>query len=196
MARNLCDPNAKMLNHAELVYAPGERDLVARFFRALGCRVLDPQTDPLPENLGPAAGPYLIIYLDAGDDDVIDNLFYASEVLPVQWEFEKSLRAQLSADKALAEAERAMRKNFAQQPQAMTHLGLAFPSVDELEAAVERIGADPELADRAQLSKIYRPGEPGHADERVVQTFVHTDLCSGGVLTTGQQFELQVRLDL
>ena len=195
MARALSGPNAKLLNHGEFVSAPGARDLVARFFRALGCRVLDPQTDPLPENLGPAAAPYLIIYLDDGDEDVIDNVFYASEVTPVQWEFEQCLREHLAGESALAKAARAFRENFAHVPQAMTHLGIAFPSVEELEAAVDRIAADPEVADRVQLSKIFRPGEPGSLDDRVVQTFAHTDLCSTGVITTGQQFELQVRLD-
>ena len=195
MARALSDAIARMLHHAEFVYAPGERDLAARFFRALGCRVLDPQKDPLPANLGPAAGPYLIVYLDAGVDDVIDNVFYASEVTPPQWKFEECLRAQLTSNAALAESARAMRENFARLPQATTHLGLAFPSVEELEATVERISTDPELADRVQLSKIYRPGEPGSADVRIVQTFVHTDVCSNGVLAIGQQFELQVRVD-
>ena len=40
------------------------------------------------------------------------------------------------------------------------------------------------------------PGEPDSADDRVVQAFLHTDICSNSLLTTGQQFELQVRLDL
>lgn len=196
MARALSDVNARMLNHAEFVYAPGDRELTSRFFQALGCRVVDPQRDASPDNLGPAASPYLIIYLDPGSDDVIDNVFYASEVTPVQWSFERALREQLAAEGSLADTARALRAQFAHTPQTMTHLGVAFPSVSELEAAVARIEADSDLSRRVQRSKIYRPGEPDSADDRVVQTFVHTDVCSNSLLATGQQFELQVRLDL
>ena len=195
MARALADPNARLLNHAEFVYAPGDRDLTSRLFEALGCRVVDPQRGASPDNLGPAASPYLIIYLDRGDDDVIDNVFYASEVTPVQWRFELALRDQLASDAPLAAAARTQREQFAKTPHAMTHLGLAFPSVSELEAAVDTIARDAALAARIQRSKIYRPGEPDSADDRVVQAFLHTDICSNHLLTTGQQFELQVRLD-
>ena len=41
-----------------------------------------------------------------------------------------------------------------------------------------------------------RESEPGAVDDRVVQSFVETDLCSNGLLLFGQRFELQVRLDL
>ena len=196
MARNLMDPRAKLLNHVEFVYAPGERGLAKKLFVALGCRVVDPQTDEVPEDLGPAAAPYLIIYLDPADPNAFDNVFYASDVTPVQWSFERALREQLAAEGSLADTARALRAQFAHTPQAMTHLGMAFPSVSELEAAVARIEADSDLSRRVQRSKIYRPGEPDSADDRVVQTFVHTDVCSNSLLATGQQFELQVRLDL
>ena len=195
MARALSDPNARMLNHAEFVYAPGDRDLASRLFEALGCRVVDPQRGASPDNLGPAASPYLIIYLDRGDDDVIDNVFYASEVTPVQWRFERALREQLASNGPLAAAARTQREQFAKTPQAMTHLGLAFPSVTELEATGHALENDAALAPRIQGSKSYRPGEPDAADDRVVQAFLHTDICSNSLLTTGQQFELQVRLD-
>lgn len=196
MTRSLSDPNARMLNHAEFVYAPGDRTLTARLFEALGCRVVDPQRESGPDNLGPAASPYLIIYLDRGSDDVIDNVFYASEVTPVQWAFERAMRQQLEEHSPLSEAAEGLRAAFSERPQAMTHIGLAFPSAEELEEAVARLAADAHLAPRVRRSKIYRPGEPDSADDRVVQTFIHTDVCSNSLLTTGQQFELQVRLDL
>ena len=76
MPRDLGHPTAKMLSHLELIYAPGERALARTLLRALGFRVLDPQTDPIPANLGPAAAPYLIVYLDPRSDDVFDNVLY------------------------------------------------------------------------------------------------------------------------
>ena len=196
MTRNLKDPQAKLLNHIEFVYAPGDRELVRRLFLALGCRVVDPQRHEVSEELGPAAGPYLIVYLDPADPNPFDNVFYASEVTPIQWAFEERVRAQLGADTDFAQAHSALRDHFLRRPQAMTHLGMAFPSVEAVEAAVERLRGDEELAGRSHISPIYRPGEDSSLDDRVVQAFVHTDVCSSGLLSVGQQFELQVRIDL
>jgi hypothetical protein len=193
--RNLIDPAARLLNHAELVYAPGERGLARALLEALGCRVLDPQVDPIPPNLGPAAGPYLIAYLDPADDDLIDNVLYASEVRPEQWRFEQALRGALERDEELATSHRALRASYAALPQAMTHLGIAFPAASDIEVALERIGAHPQLTQRVECSKIFRPGEPGAVDDRVVQSFLYTDVLASGLLAAGQQIELQVRLD-
>ena len=91
--RPLDRPGARMLNHVELAYAPGERALARQLLEALGFRVIDPQTDPIPENLGPAAAPYLIVYLDSDDGDVFDNVMYASQANEAQWRFECALRS-------------------------------------------------------------------------------------------------------
>jgi hypothetical protein len=196
MPRSLVDPNARMLNHAEFVYPPGDRALAKRLFEDLGCRVLDPQTDPVPEALGPAGGAYLIVYLDQSCEDLFDNVFYLSEVPSAQWEFEQQLGAALAGDEKLAGAHAAYREQRRDLPQATTHLGLAFPSTEALEAVMEGLASDEALAGRIHLSKVYRPGGPGSQDDRVVQSFVHTDICSNGLICFGQQFELQVRLDV
>jgi hypothetical protein len=51
-----------------------------------------PARDPIPENLGPAAAPFLIVYLDPAFGDVIENVIYASEANGAQWRFESALR--------------------------------------------------------------------------------------------------------
>ncbi len=186
----------RMLNHVELIYAPGDRKPVKRLFEALGCKVIDPQDGPIPEDLGPGVLPYLVIYLDPESDDPFDNVMYASEVTTVQWEFEQQLRGQLEQNPELAAAQRALAENYPLMPQAMTHIGLAFPSAAAVVESLERIEKAPELRDRVRISKVFRPGEPDSADDRVVQAFVHTHLCSVGLLAIGQQLELQVRLDL
>ncbi len=184
------------LTHVELIYAPGDRKRVQRLFEALGCHVIDPQDGDAPAELGPAAEPYLIIYLNPASDDPFDNVLYASEVTPVQWEFEQQLNQQLSENPALAEAREALRQSYPRAPQAMTHIGLAFPSKEAVETALKHIEEDGELRERARISQMFQPGEPGSADDRVVQAFVFTDLCSVGLLAIGQQLELQVRLDV
>lgn len=193
--RPLDRPGMHLLNHVEFVYAPGERALVRDFLEALGLRVLDPQTDPVPPELGPAGGPYLIVYLAAGDDDLIDNVVYASEARPEQWALEQALRERLAEDDALRALHERHRAAYAQMPQAMTHVGLAYPSTEAVKEAVGKLAATPALRDRITLSDVFEPGHPGSVDDRVTQAFVHTDLLSVGLLLGGQQFELQVRLD-
>lgn len=193
--RPLSRPNARLLNHCEFVYAPGDRARVRRLFEGLGFRVLDPQTDPTPEHLGPAAGPYLIIYLDDEEEDLIDNVLYASEASPEQWRLESAIRARMDGDDELSALHSAFRDAYARLPQAMTHVGIGYPSADEVKAAMGRLSSIPELAGRLTLSEIYEPGSPGSVDDRVVQAFVYTDLVSVGLLCGGQQIELQVRLD-
>ena len=102
MRKALVGPDARMLNHAEFVYGPGDRARTRRLFEAFGARVLDPQTDPIPEAVGPAAAPYLIIYFDGEADDPFDNVAYASEVQAPQRAFEEVLRARFDTDPELA----------------------------------------------------------------------------------------------
>jgi hypothetical protein len=56
------EPEAKLFNHAELVYAPGERALAQRFFEALGCGVME------------TGGPYLVVQLDPKSKNFYDNV--------------------------------------------------------------------------------------------------------------------------
>ena len=80
-------------------------------------------------------------------------------------------------------------------PQAMTHFGVAYPSAEEVDEAMEKLASNPDLKDRISLSNVFRPGGPGSVDDRVVQAFVYTDIIAVGLLCAGQQIELQVRLD-
>ena len=48
MGRAILEPSTRLLNHNELIYAPGDRGLARDLFRALGCRVLDPQEETGP----------------------------------------------------------------------------------------------------------------------------------------------------
>ena len=195
MPRDLGHPTAKMLSHLELIYAPGERALARTLLRALGFRVLDPQTDPIPANLGPAAEPYLIVYLDPRSDDVFDNVLYVSELSAPQRRFEEALRKRLAEDGELARLHGELRAAYTGKPQTMTHFGVGFASAEEVEQDCLRVARAPELAGRVAVSPVYRPGGPGSLDDRVVQAFVYTDVVATGLLCAGQQIELQVRVD-
>ena len=184
----------RVLSHSEMVYAPGERGLAAGLFRAIGCRVLDPQTDECPPELGPAAAPYLVIFVDPNGTDLFDNVLYASEVPAEQWAFEQALRAELGRDGELGRRHGAIAESFRRFPQGLTHLGIGVTE-PQLERAVDAIRNTPELAKRVEVAGPYRPGGPGAVDPRVIQAFLRTDIVSGSLLCAGQHIELQVRID-
>ena len=183
-----------MLNHTEMVYAPGDRSLARDLFRALGCRVLDPQEETGPDDLGAAAGPYLIIFVEPDSADLIDNVLYASEVPAAQWRLETALRECVDSNDALREAFDGYNKSFLSYPQGMTHYGLAMNEA-QLDGALAEIAANRAFDGRLQVTGVFRPGDPGSVDPRVIQAFLRTDIISTGLLTVGQQIELQVRLD-
>ncbi len=194
MGRPVLQPTSRLLNHSEMFYAPGDRALARELFRAIGCRVLDPQEEEGPADLGPAAAPYLIIFVDPKSTDLIDNVLYASEVEPDQWRFEQALRKQIAADAALRSSHDAYEACFARYPQGMTHFGVSMNET-ELAEAFERIAHTPEFKGRLEIAGPFRPGEPGSVDPRVIQGFIRTDIVSTGLLLAGQQIELQVRID-
>ena len=183
----------RVLSHSEMVYAPGERALARDLFRAIGCRVLDPQTDECPPELGPAAAPYLVIFVDPQGTDLFDNILYASEVPAEQWAFEQALRGAMAKGE-LSRTFGAFSESFRKFPQGLTHLGIGVTE-PQLERAVAAIAGTPELAKRVEVAGPYRPGGPGAVDPRVIQAFLRTDIVSGGLLCAGQQIELQVRVD-
>jgi hypothetical protein len=194
MGRSVLQPTSRLLNHSEVFYAPGDRALARELFRAIGCRVLDPQEEEGPPDLGAAAGPYLIIFVDPKSTDLIDNVMYASEVEPAQWQLEQALRERIAADASLRARYDDYRACFTRYPQGMTHLGVAM-NEKQLDAALERIAATPEFKGRLELAGPFRPGDPGSVDPRVIQGFIRTDIVSSGFLLAGQQIELQARLD-
>ena len=194
MGRSVLQPSSRLLNHTEMFYAPGDRALARELFRAIGCRVLDPQEEAGPDDLGAAAGPYLIVFVDPDSTDLIDNVLYASEVEPAQWEFEQQLQARLASDAGLQASFDAFNASFVRYPQGMTHFGVAM-NEQQLDAALDRIANTPEFAGRLQVTGVFRPGDPGSVDPRVIQGFLRTDIVSTGLLTAGQQIELRVRLD-
>jgi len=184
----------RVLSHSEMVYAPGERALARDLFRAIGCRVLDPQQDECPPELGPAAEPYLVVFVDPQGSDLFDNVLYASEVPAEQWAFEQALRGEMRRGGELARSYGAFAECFRKFPQGLTHLGIGVTE-PQLERAVQTIAATPALAARVEVAGPYRPGGPGAVDPRVIQAFLRTDIVSGSLLCAGQQIELQVRID-
>jgi hypothetical protein len=173
----------KLLNHVELVYRPGERDVARALFEVLGCSVRD------------SGGPFLSAMIDAGAGNFIDNVMFCSEVTSEQWAFEQALQGALGEPGELGTASRTYTELLGRKPQHAFHFGICYDSLAEWEEALARIekaGADdPELAGRVSVRAVFRPGDPGSLGDTFVQAFVHTDVVAAGLLTLGQHIELQ-----
>ena len=174
MGRSLLEPTVRLLNHTEVVYAPGDRALARDLFRAVGCRVLDPQEESGPDDLGAAAGPYLIVFVEPDSADLIDNVLYASEVPPAQWAFEQAIAERVVDDDGLRAALDGYNASFHSYPQGMTHFGIAM-NEGQLDAALDAIAASPQFEGRlagdgrvpSRRSRVGRPPrDPGVPPDR------------------------------
>ena len=180
---DILDDQGRLLNHVELVYAPGERALAAQFFETLGCRVVD------------NGGAWLAAKIGDESSDLRNNVLYASEVTPEQWRFEQALRRAAGAGE-LAAAEASYRALLAERPQLAPHFGIRYASPALWEQTIDRLRAlgGGALTGRIEVSGVFTPGKsrPGPDDTDVLmQAFVKTDLAATGLLTLGQHIELQ-----
>jgi hypothetical protein len=188
----------RQLNHVEMVYRPGERQLAGRVFELLGLRVIDP------------GDRWLFALVDPAFADFSNNACYASEVTPEQWALEQALESAIGSDTDTRAAggaparagdvgptARAYLGRLRVEPQRSFHLGIRIFGREDFDATLDRIRAaaiDPELAGRVTLSGVFHPDEPGALARNMIQAFVRTDVVAAGLLAFGQHIELQFRV--
>jgi len=176
----------RRLNHVEFAHRPGEGGLAVSLFEALGCACTTIDTPPY--------GAYVVVSLDGSPHG--NNDMFASEAEPEQLALEDALSVQIAADStglgAAASAYRSLQRNKAFRA---THVGMRMPNVAALNDVIARLGvlAQGELAGRLELGyTMERTLEEARAsDTPVKQIWIWTDVISTGMLTVGQQFELQ-----
>ena len=176
----------RALNHVELVYRPGERDLALRFFELLGCKAVD------------RGGTFFSALVEPTVPDFVNNVLYASEVTPEQWQLDRALIAAMNADGEVGAAAQVYLERLRREPQRSFHFGVRYPELAALEATVDGIrdagGSDANLAGRVSISGVFHPGDPGAYTDTMVQAFVKTDVVAAGLLALGQHIELQWHL--
>ena len=174
---------ARRLTHVELLYRPGERALAVQVLSLLGCEVLD------------RGGHWFTAFVEPavpGPRDYANNVVYASEVTPAQWQLERALTTSINADRTVYVRE--MRRD----PQHSAHFGFRVPDRAALDAALARVtaaGTDPALAGRVAVDGVFEPDAPDAIATTMVQAFVWTDVVATGLLALGQHIEIQVHQD-
>ena len=182
------DYDGKGLNHVEMLYQTGERELAMSFCELLGCTVVP--TDQANET----GSTYICVYPDEADDDGINNVLYLSEIRPAQQQLEDALRRTLRGDAQLSSALEGYQTKARTLPFGIPHFGLRFPSFESIEPVLERLEScrDPALAKRFSVS-VVRPSDPEALYGGVIQAFVFTDLIATGLFCLGQLIELQAQ---
>jgi hypothetical protein len=173
------------VNHVEMVYRPGERQLALRLLETLGCATMD------------SGGIWARALVDAGRTELAgdsNNVLYVSEVTPEQWALEQALDESLSVG-ALHGPWSDYARRLRTEPQRSSHFGIRCPDRDSFDArldAVRSAGAEGDLKGRVELVGLYFPGDPGFVSPRLAQAFVWTDVIASGILAFGQHIEVQL----
>lgn len=169
------------INHAELVYPKGGRDVARAAFELVGLTVSE-------------VGPWLAGVLDPDTANYIDDIIVASEATPAQQAFEKAFTRALESDAELARGLDRYRAVRGAHPQYASHFGIAIATHEDWKARVGRIAnagrEHPLLAGKIEIAARFEPGDPG-AITHHSQAFVHTSALAFETLQLGLQIELQ-----
>ena len=178
----------RLLNHVELLYQRGERELAKRFFELLGCTIVDTQTD------SGTGSSILYVYPEASCQDRLNNVCYLSEIREPQWQLEQVLNARLRGDDELRDALVKYDHKARHHPHGISHFGLRYPSFESLEVVIDNLQDElpPEMAGRVSVDPV-RPGDPRSMTDELIQAFVRTDIVCAGLFPFGQLIELQAQ---
>lgn len=170
-------PGGRRLNHLEFAHRPGEGGEAIMLFEALGCSCDVIDTPPY--------GRYVVVSLDGSPHG--ENDMFASEAEPEQLALEDALAVAIAGEGSeLGRAAAGFRAS---------HIGLRVPNVAALDAAIARLArlAERDLSGRLELGLIMERDrhEARATSSPMKQIWVWTDVISTGLLTVGQQIELQ-----
>ena len=175
----------RRLNHVEFAHRPGEGELAIALFEALGCTWYSVDVPPY--------GAYVVVRLD--DTPHGENDMFASQAEPAQLALEAALQARIAADEPFAAAAADYRRLQRDLPFRATHIGLRLPNTRDFDTAVARLSELARGAFAARLSVgsvTERSLEESRASwSPLKQLWLWTDVISTGLLTFGQQIELQ-----
>jgi hypothetical protein len=200
---------AKALGHIAVHYRPGEAQPAARFFELLGARVKT--FGPFPN------GDYFyLIALNNAAPDEAEDIVFLSAMSPQQYELEQELRAHLGVGTAQPHPKlQAFFAEKARQPEFFLHFGFHFSTLEDLEAAVQRLEAeqrrdpafaarfqgfqvlkaraeadDTEIPARMAASPVFSKTDSYAFGRNIVQVHIRTDLFAAGLSFLGAVVEL------
>jgi len=174
----------RLLNHLNALYRPGERHFALALVEALGFALSD---TGFPSDSGET---FVGVHPEPSDVDFQSNAFYIAEMTPEQLRYEQRLHALAQNDPEVAETLAGYRERARSRPFGVSHFGIRYRSLDDLEAAVDRVRAvlSESLGERMHIA-LY----PSQKEGGVTQAFIHQDVIVSGSFLQGQLIELQGR---
>ena len=185
---SLTEYRGRLLNHVEILYQRGERDLALLFFETLCCTLVDTARD------SGTGSTIVCVYPEATEQDRLNNVIYLSEVREAQWELERILAERLHGDGELRAAVEHYDAKARRAPHGITHFGLRYPSFEDLEEVIDRLEhrLPPALEGRVAIDPV-RPDDARSMTDELIQAFVRTDVVCAGLFPFGQLIELQAQ---
>jgi hypothetical protein len=186
LASDIAGYTGTLLNHLEMLYRPGERDLAVSFCNMLGWHVIE--TDTKTE----VGSTYMIVQFEPADSSYLDNVMFLSEMRPEHVDLEKVVAALRHSDSELAQAFDKYSTKAKTRPHGIPHFGVRYRTFGDLEAVLDRLEGSltPTLRSRVAVDAI-RPGDPRAMVDDLIQAFVYTDVICTGLFELGQLIELQ-----
>jgi hypothetical protein len=180
--------DGKGLNHVEVLYQRGDRELAVELMEMLGCTAV-----PTPQ-VNETGSTYICIHPDDNDQDPVNNVLYLSEIRSAQHDLEEVLKASIAKENALMEVVDAYRHKARTLPYGIPHFGLRFPNFESIEPVLERLEhcTDPTITNRMSVMAL-RPGDDAALTDDLIQAFVYTDIVATGLFCLGQVIELQAQ---
>lgn len=201
-----------LIGHLALHYRDGDEQPARRLLELFGCRLVD-------NGPAPGADGFCTVLIDPETGNHADNVMFLSRLPQEQAAIEDAIVSALSiATDAEAASVAALRVHAAANPEASSHIGFRYRTMEQLERVLvdlERAAAPGgELEGRISIKKHrVRPGLDADVDRRMgespvfagvdqpsfanhwIQCFVNTDLCGFGILAFGSMFELDFVFD-
>jgi hypothetical protein len=201
---------ARTLGHLALYYVPGTETAARTLLEDIGCTLVD--NGPSPGNDG-----FCTVLVDPDTGNNADNIFFLARMSPEQLGIEEAIRSAMGSGSDHEDpAHSAFREKRRDWPEAGSHVGVRFGSMEALEDALLALERDAApggpLVDHVEVTRFAaRPGLDDEIDTRMkaspafsgderpafadywVQCFVKTDLF--GMLSSAGTIELDYVFD-
>jgi hypothetical protein len=169
-----------VLNHAEMVFRPGDREAAQALFETMGFRVGElPAFDD---------SPWMVVFVDRDapeDEIIVDNLMYANESTLAQQNLEAKVQEFLDSDAEFKRLHDRYQELRVERPQYNFHFGSSVPTREEWQARVDALKeaneSHPLLKGRLQIDVREPFTDNPLALGGLSQLFLITDIISVGV---------------
>jgi hypothetical protein len=182
--KQIADYQGGLLNHLNLSYRPGDRELALELIKAIGLTVVETKFTDMT---------LISAYPNAEDMNGDSNVIFLLELPAHQAKLDAVIRKKAESDPELAEALDSCRERARGSPDRGSHIGIRCTSNAALDAILDHLstGVSKELGERITVVEMPRHEPVAGFPNDIRQIFVHTDVVLTGATAMGQNIELQ-----